>query len=62
MNSIANTISLIARKASSNRRIGWWTQGGVRFDELARPIGTAAITASTVPQTAMCRVTSISRR
>lgn len=62
MNSIANTISLIARQASISRRAGWRTQGGAMFEALRRPIGTAATTARTVPQIAMCTVTTISRR
>ena len=32
MNSIANTISLMARQASIRRRTGWWTQAGAMLD------------------------------
>ena len=60
MNSIANTISLIARHASISRRTGWYTHTGTMFDDDSRPKGTAQTIASTVPQIAMCSVTIIS--
>ena len=60
MNSIANTISLIARQASMRRRMGWYTQAGATLEAHSSPAGTAATNASTVPQMAMCSVTSIS--
>ena len=59
-NNIANTISLIARDASMRRRTGWCTHAGVRFDEHSSPNGTPKTTASAVPQSAICSVTSIS--
>ena len=61
MNSIANTISLMARQASIRRRTGWCSQAGAMLADAASPSGTAATMASSVPQTAMCTVTIISR-
>ena len=61
MNSIANTISLMARQASISRRTGWWIHAGAMLALDSRPIGTAASTASSVPQRAMCTVITISR-
>src|SRR5450830_2054664 len=56
-NSIANTISLIARAASIKRRTGWLTQGGAMLEDASRPHGTAHTTARAVPQTAIWMVT-----
>ena len=57
---MANTISLMARNASSTRRTGWYTHQGTMLDEASSASGTAVITASAVPQSAICSVTSIS--
>ena len=62
MNSIANTISLMARQASMTRRTGWYTQRGTMLDEDSRPKGTAHATARKVPHSAICTVTTISSR
>jgi hypothetical protein len=61
-NSIANTISLIARQASISLRTGWWIQAGARFDEHSSPNGTAQATARAVPHSAISSVTRISLR
>jgi len=57
---MANTISLIARQESISLRTGWWIHQGAMLAELSSPRGTANATASTVPQTAICTVMSIS--
>ena len=62
MNSMANTISLMARQASMSRRTGWCIHAGATLADAASPKGTAASTASKVPHTAMWSVTSISPR
>jgi hypothetical protein len=62
MNSIANTISLMARAASITRLTGCRTQAGAMLADDSRPSGTANTTASAVPHTAICSVTSISCR
>ncbi len=62
MKSIAKTISLMARQQSISRRMGQYTQKGTMFEADSSPQGTAHTMASTVPHTAMCIVTIISRR
>ena len=59
-NSTAKTSSLIARKASISRRTGCTTQTGAMLLDDRMPNGTAAITDSTEPQTAICTVRTIS--
>jgi len=52
----------MARKASIRRRTGWCTHQGVMLLEASRPSGMAVITASAVPQSAICNVMMISLR
>ncbi|MNZ79264.1 hypothetical protein D3C78_978630 [compost metagenome] len=58
--SMANTTSLIARKASSRRRTGWNTHQGTMLLEASSDSGIAVSTARAVPHSAICSVTSIS--
>jgi hypothetical protein len=60
MNSMANTISLMARHASINLRTGCSTQRGARLCADISPNGTAQTMASTVPHSATAIVTHIS--
>ena len=62
MKSIANTISLMERSASMPRRSGCRTHHGTRLDEANKLHGTAATSARSVPQSAICSVTTISAR
>ena len=61
-NNMANTISLIERKASITRRSGWCTHHGVMLSAHKMPSGTEQTMANTVPQRAICTVTIISLR
>lgn len=60
MNSIANTISLIARQLSIARRTGCSSHAGAMLRADIRPNGTALTIASAVPQSAIDSVTPIS--
>ena len=62
MKSMAKTISLIARQASNQRRIGKRTHAGAMFSALSKPQGMAQRTARIVPQTAICTVMIVSSR